>query len=92
MSKLPPLPELPPRRILTPPPRRQSGTFDVDTEAETPHKSVELATYQSLLSVFDELNAEQRVDFVELGFLFKALNADDRKRMIELAIAANGLR
>lgn len=90
-GQLPPLPALPPRRSLTPPERRQSGTFDVDTDAATPRKPVELATYQSLLSVFDELAPEQRVDFVELGFLFKGLSSEDRKRLLDVAIAANGL-
>jgi hypothetical protein len=89
--QLPPLPDLP-RRSLTPPARsRQSGTFNVDTDAPTPPKPVELATYQSLLSVFDGLTPEQRVDFVDLGFLFKGLSAEDRKRLLDLAIEANGL-
>lgn len=89
-GQLPPLPESP-RRSLTPPARRQSGTFDVDSEAVTPARNPTAAEFAALASVFDELTHEQRGAFVELGFLFKALTADERKRLLDLAIEMNGL-
>jgi hypothetical protein len=87
---LPPIPE-PPRRNLTPPGRRQSGTFDVDSDAPTPRKPVDLAVYQSLLSVFDEMTPAQRVAFADFAHLYKALDDEGRKRLLDLAIEMNGL-
>lgn len=82
-GQLPPLPE-PPRRVVTPPPRRQSGTYDVDTEVPTSRKTESLATYQALLSVFDELTPEQRFDFIELGYHYKGLSKEERARLLAL--------
>jgi hypothetical protein len=86
---LPPLP-VPQKRVLTPPPR-QSGTFDVDTDAATPRRPVELAAYQSLLSVFDQLSPEQRAAFTEFGFLFRGLGAEQLRELLDRAVEMNGL-
>lgn len=52
------------------------------SERPTGGKGKDLSTYQALLSVFDELNDEERLDFIELAFLFKGLSAERRKEVI----------
>ena len=83
-SALPPLP-VPPRRSLTPPERRVSRTYNVDTDAKTPRKPVELATYQELLSAFDDLSPLQRFDLLEVARALKDLSAEERAWVVEMA-------
>ena len=52
------------------------------SERPTGGKSKNLATYQALLSVFDELTDEERLDFIEMAFLFKGLSDERRKEVI----------
>ncbi|HEY3499632.1 MAG TPA: hypothetical protein VGK73_33305 [Polyangiaceae bacterium] len=89
-AKPPPLPPAWPRRTHSPPPfaapkRPESGTFTL--ESKTPPRAKDMAAFQSLLSVFDELTDEERLEFIEFGFVFKSLPRDARKRLLELAIA-----
>jgi hypothetical protein len=79
------LPKTPP-----PPPRpRERITSFPPVEAPTPSKNLDIAIYQGLLSVFDEMNHQERLDFVELALLFKELPAEDRRRLMN---EANRLR
>lgn len=88
-SKVLPLPGPPPKRSLTPPERRKATSFTL--ESDTPARNPTAAQFAALASVFDALTPEQRVDFVEFGFLFRGLDATDRKRLIDEAIKMNGL-
>ncbi len=80
-GKLPPVPELP-RRNLTPPARRH---HDVDPDAETPSKPVELATYTSLLGYFDAMTQDQRNDLIEIAAALPDLPAAERGWVVEMA-------
>lgn len=93
MSKHGPLPPIPgpPRRSLTPPTRRQSGTFNVDPEAVTPARNETAASFAALASVFDDMTPGQRVAFTEFAFLYKGLDEAGRQRLLDLAIEMNGL-
>lgn len=92
MAKPLPPPGIAPRR-LTPPEKRQASgdVFPVEPDAKTPRKPVELATYQALLSAFDDLTAEQRTFLVEFAFLVKGTTPEDRTQLLDLAIEMNGL-
>jgi hypothetical protein len=82
---LPPLPETPRRRNLTPPARRQSGTFGVDSEAETPARNPTAAHFAALASVFDELTNAEREELTELAFTFRELREPQRKAISRIA-------
>lgn len=88
IGALPPLPNFP-ARTVAPPERRQSGTFDVDSDSTTPTRSIASTEFAALASVFDGLSSWERIDFVELGFLFHDLDPSLRRRIIELASGAN---
>ena len=92
MTKPLPLPGAAPRR-LTPPEQRRVSTeaFPVEPDAKTPKKAVDYRVYQALLSVFDEMNPAQRVAFVDLAFVYAALDDDQRKKLLDQAIEENGL-
>lgn len=63
-----------------------SGTLikhPIETPTET--RGLSVAIYQGLLSVFDEMTQEQRIEFVDLAFVFSQLGPEDRKSLIELA-------
>ncbi len=79
--KPPPLPKLPPP--LPPRPKRRSS-FPA-AEPATPAKGQTLATYQGLLSVFDEIPQTTRPEFIELAFVFKSLSPKSAKLLLELA-------
>lgn len=64
-------------------PKKSSG-FPAD-EPATPSKNQTLATYQGLLSVFDELTQNERNELIELAFMFKQLTPQSRKLLLELA-------
>jgi hypothetical protein len=42
------------------------------------------AVYQSLLSVFDEMTDEQRMEFVEMTAVYSSLTAGARKDLVDL--------
>lgn len=44
-----------------------------------------MAIYQGLLSVFDGMTQDQRMEFVDLAFVFSQLGPEDRRALIELA-------
>ncbi len=58
-------------------------------EAPTPTKNIDIAMYQGLLSVFDEMSHVERMDFVELALVFKELTPANRLWLVE---EANRLR
>jgi hypothetical protein len=55
------------------------------SEPPTKQKNVVASVYQSLLSVFDEMSAEQRMEFVDLASRYAALDADARADLLEIA-------
>jgi hypothetical protein len=77
-----PAPPRPPERITEFPP----------FEAPTPTKNLDIAIYQGLLSVFDEMNHQERLDFVELALLFKELSPGERQVLVEDANRLRGRR
>lgn len=92
-ATLPPIPQLSNIEIIVDddfPPREKSTAPGWDSELPTPRKSTDLTIYQSLLSVFDEMSHEERVDFIELGFLFKDMPAEVRRRVINALERARG--
>lgn len=58
-------------------------------EKPTPTRNLDIAIYQGLLSVFDEMTHAERLEFVELALLFKDLDAEGRTRLVD---EANRLR
>lgn len=52
-------------------------------EAPTPTKNRDIAMYQGLLSVFDEMSHVERLDFVELALAFKELTPEDRQWLVD---------
>lgn len=70
------------RPLPLPPPRRPASGIQ---EVPTKPKGATLAIYQGLLSVFDDLTDQQRIEFVELAFVYGQLSDEDRKSLIELA-------
>jgi hypothetical protein len=49
-----------------------------------------VSIYQGLLSVLDEMTTEERLEFVELAFVFSELGPEDRKALVELANRLKG--
>lgn len=66
-----------------------SGTLTrqptVSTETPTASRGLSVAIYQGLLSVFDGMTQDQRMEFVDLAFVFSQLGPEDRRALIELA-------
>jgi len=62
------------------------------SEPPTKQKNVTASVYQSLLSVFDEMTAEQRMEFVEFAARYATLDAESRRRLIELMPIYGALR
>ena len=58
-----PVPNPPPKRNLTPPPKRDAFTL----ESKTPTKNVNLAVYSALLGCFDQMTPDQRMRFVDFA-------------------------
>jgi len=73
-TRLSELPQLPP------PPE---PTKPVDNEIPTKPKGPALAAYQALLSVFDEMDPDERMDFIELAYCFKNLSVEERREVLE---------
>ena len=49
-----------------------------------------MAMYQSLLSVFDEMTPEQRMEFIDLAYTFSQLTKHDRETLVEIANRLKG--
>ena len=79
----------PPRAPSEPP------AFSVDpssaqkfySEPPTKQKNVTASVYQSLLSVFDEMTAEQRMEFVDLASRYASLDGPGRYDTLEIVSA-----
>lgn len=76
------------KRPLPPPPRPPRAVSGVQAtlppEATTKTKGATLAIYQGLLSVFDEMTDAQRMEFVELAFVWSTLTSQERAAIIEI--------
>lgn len=80
------------KKPLPPPPPSSRRTLS-GVQAKGPYppdpltkpKGATLAMYQGLLSVFDEMTNEQRMEFVELAYVFGQLSGEDRKALVEIA-------
>lgn len=70
-----------------PPPPTPTAPFHEKPTSSKPH---EQTIYQSLLSVFDEMTIEERLEFIELAFLFKDLTPEARKRILKETELAHG--
>lgn len=73
----------PPFRAQTPPPHALDAN-QFQSEPPTKQKNATAAIYQSLLSVFDEMTDEQRMEFVDLASVYSSLTAGARKDLVEL--------
>jgi hypothetical protein len=78
-------------RKLTPPPfkaqqppRQALDSQRFESEPPTKQKNMTAAVYQSLLSVFDEMTDEQRMEFVEMTAVYSSLTAGARKDLVDL--------
>ena len=65
------------------------GPVSVDSpkfysEPPTREKNVTASIFQSLLSVFDEMNSEQRMEFVDFASRYASLDAAGRHDIFEL--------
>ena len=73
----------PPFKAQTPPPQAlEANKFQ--SEPPTKQKNMTAAVYQSLLSVFDEMTDEQRMEFVEMTAVYASLTAGARKDLVDL--------
>ena len=94
---LPPTrPDLPrhagqPERKVTPPPFRAQtppahalDANNFQSEPPTKQKNMTASIYQSLLSVFDEMTDEQRMEFVDLASVYASLTAGARKDLVDM--------
>lgn len=63
--------------------RSERPTDFPPAEAPTPTKNLDIAMYQGLLSVFDEMTHVERLDFVEFALLFKEMTPADRQWLVE---------
>lgn len=55
-----------------------------ESEPPTKQKNVVASVYQSLLSVFDEMSAKQRMEFVDLASRYTALDPGARSDLLEI--------
>ena len=55
-----------------------------DSEPPTKQKNMTASIYQSLLSVFDEMTDEQRMEFVDLTSVYASLTAGARKDLVNI--------
>lgn len=88
MGVAPPVPQRLPSDSL------HDEDFDAPTQARPPakfhsepptrQKNVVVSVYQSLLSVFDDMTAAQKMEFVDLAARFAALDADSRAGVMDL--------
>jgi hypothetical protein len=84
-------PQAPPARVPTPPPfkaqtapRAPLDSIRFDSEPPTKQKNQTASIYQSLLSVFDEMSDDQRMEFVDLASVYASLTAGARKDLVDL--------
>lgn len=61
------------------------------SEPPTRQKNVTASVYQSLLSVFDEMTAQQRMEFVEFAARYATLDGPTRRGLLELMPAYGDL-
>lgn len=54
------------------------------SEPPTKEKNVTASIFQSLLSVFDEMSAQQRMEFVDFASRYSNLDAGGRRDLLEL--------
>jgi hypothetical protein len=80
-----------PERKVTPPPFKAqtppAHALDAnkfESEPPTKQKNMTASIYQSLLSVFDEMTDEQRMEFVDLAAVFGSLTVGARKDLIPI--------
>jgi len=73
----------PPFKAQTPPPHALDAN-KFDSEPPTKQKNMTASVYQSLLSVFDEMTDEQRMEFVDLASVYSSLTAGARKDLVDL--------
>lgn len=79
-----------PGRELPPPPRRpSSGTFTLDSD--TPSRTVETAQLAALVSLLEFLPPKKRDRLIAIGYLMRDLSEEQIERLLDLAIAMNGL-
>lgn len=62
----------------------------VDDEPATGKTNQSLAAYQSLLSVFDALGHNERLQLIDLAAAFKELDAKGRAQLLEYAAFVRG--
>ena len=81
MAAAKPLPlPIPPKRSLSPQAQRiVSGSGSYRLDDPTPVKNENLAEFQGLLSIFDEMSHGERFEFIELARLFAELTPHDRR-------------
>jgi len=77
----------PPPFEVPPPPVQPAPTQKFSSEPPTKQKNVTASVYQSLLSVFDEMTPEQRMEFVDLASRYAQLDGPSRHDLLELASA-----
>jgi hypothetical protein len=80
-----------PERKVTPPPFKAqtppAHALDAqkfESEPPTKQKNMTASIYQSLLSVFDEMTDDQRMEFVDLASVFSSLTTGARKDLVDL--------
>jgi hypothetical protein len=81
---LPPLP--------IPPGPSSAGKPSFDSEPPTREKNVTASIFQSLLSVFDEMSSQQRMEFVDFASRYASLDAGGRQDLLELVSHYSTLR
>jgi hypothetical protein len=55
-----------------------------DSEPPTKQKNMTASIYQSLLSEFDEMTDDQRMEFVDLASVYASLTAGARKDLVDM--------
>jgi hypothetical protein len=73
----------PPFKAQTPPPHALDAQ-KFESEPPTKQKNMTASIYQSLLSVFDEMTDEQRMEFVELAAVYASLTVGARNDLVEI--------
>jgi hypothetical protein len=95
VSAPPPIPGHRRRPAIPPPPRPgHSGTLPRQDLPRVPvlddptpkNTNPTLVVYQALLAVFDDATPAERLEMVELLRLYGALDAADKRRVLELAV------
>jgi hypothetical protein len=84
-------PTPPPARVPTPPtfkaqaqPRQPLDSYRFDSEPPTRQNNQTASIYQSLLSVFDEMTDQQRMEFVDLASIFASFTAGAREDLVDM--------